>query len=74
MPLSELAVLPIALPLSLAGTVSVSSTGDCVAHVLVVAGEIVSFRFPGASDGISGAGAECAPIVRGCLRAFRGRQ
>ena len=73
-PLAELALLPITLPLSLGGSISMSGAGNCHAIAHVEGGRVVTLRYSGASGGLSGRDAECLPIVRGCLRAFDGEQ
>jgi len=73
-PLAELALLPITLPLSLSGSISMSGAGYCHAIAHVEGGRVVTLRYSGASGGLSGRDAECLPIVRGCLRVFDGEQ
>ena len=70
-PLSELALLPVTLPLSLAGTVTISGNRSCHAIAHVVNGRIATLIYTGASGDFSGPNAACAPIVRGCLQMFR---
>jgi hypothetical protein len=69
-PLADMALLPVTIPLSLAGSISISGSGDCHAIAHVSDGRVVSLRYSGASGGLSGSDAECRSIVRGCLRMF----
>ena len=73
-PLAELALLPITLPLLLSGSVSMSGAGNCHAIAHIEGGRVITLRYSGASGGLSGRDAECLPIVRGCLRVFGGEQ
>jgi hypothetical protein len=70
LPLADLALLPVSLPISLAGagSTSPSTSGDCRAIATLRDWHVVSLRYAGADDGITGHDAVCAPIVRGCLR------
>jgi hypothetical protein len=69
-PLAEIAMLPISLPLALTGSLSIGSSGYCTAIARADAsGRLISFRYAGRGDGI-GHDALCAALVRGCLRDY----
>jgi hypothetical protein len=69
-PLSEMAELPLTLPMNLAGTsVSLGGNGSCrmIVHAQKL-GAIDSVEFEGITDGLIGVNGNCAPLVQGCLR------
>lgn len=69
LPLADLALLPVALPLSLtnAGALSVGTAHSC--HVIATSetGRITGIVLSGDNGGLSGAGAACEPVFRGCI-------
>ncbi len=69
LPLADLALLPIALPLSLtnAGALSLGTAHSC--HVIASSetGRITGIILSGDNGGLSGAGAACEPVFRGCI-------
>lgn len=65
-PLANLALLPVTLPLSMAGNISLGGDTSCVAVGRVVNGHMVSLRYHGPSGTIlGGADAACVAVVRG---------
>jgi hypothetical protein len=74
LPLSSLAMLPLSLPMSLAGSVSINDNGTCKAILTIRSGKVVAMRYAGDSDSVSGRDSMCAPIVRGCVRTWKGQQ
>lgn len=73
-PLSNLAMLPLSLPLSVAGSVSIDDDGTCRAILTIRNGRIIAMRYAGDSDTLAGRDRMCAPIVRGCVRTWKGQQ
>lgn len=67
-PFVDLALLPIAWPVSLAssGSASLSSAGNCRAVATLREGKVMSLRYGGDKSDLSGPDALCAPIVSGC--------
>lgn len=70
LPLADLALLPLALPISLAGagSVAINGSGSCHAIATVRDGHVTGLRYSGDNGGVSGRDAVCAPIVRECLQ------
>ena len=67
LPLADLAMLPLTLPMSaLAGSVSVGDSGTCRVIATVRGGIVLQVVLSGANVGLSGVGAVCLPVVRGC--------
>jgi hypothetical protein len=69
-PLADLALLPVTLPISLAtaGSITLARAGSCHAIATAQDGTVTGLRYSGDSDGLSGRDAVCAVIVRGCVR------
>ncbi|CAH2603238.1 conserved exported protein of unknown function [Rhodovastum atsumiense] len=70
LPLLDLALLPVTLPVTLAGagSVSVGAVASCRVIATVRGGRVDGLRYAGDSDGVGGRDAACAPLVRGCVR------
>jgi anti-sigma factor ChrR (cupin superfamily) len=71
LPLADLALLPIAWPISLAaaGSVSTPQSGDC--DIIATAGadgRVTQLNYAGDRDGWRGRNSVCLPRIDGCLR------
>ena len=73
-PGADVAILPLAIPLNLASTVQLSSDSDCKALVTSRDKKIIKLLYSGADGNLSGRDGVCMPLVRGCLREFKGEQ
>ena len=73
-PGADVAILPLAVPLNLASTVQLSSDSDCKALVTSRDKKIIKLLYSGADGNLSGRDGVCMPLVRGCLREFKGEQ
>jgi hypothetical protein len=66
LPLSTLALLPLLPVTALAGSISVGDSGTCRVIATLHAGVIERLVLSGANTGLSGRGAVCEPVMRGC--------
>ncbi|MBV8192498.1 MAG: hypothetical protein JOY64_16205 [Alphaproteobacteria bacterium] len=62
--------IDITLPIIGGGFSTGGSGSYCHAIVRIVDGKVVAVNYTGDDDDITGRNAICAPIVRGCLRAY----
>jgi hypothetical protein len=67
LPLADLALLPIAVPLAVVGSIPLNGQGWCNAVVTLRDGRAVSLRYAGNNDSLSGRHAQCAVLVKECL-------
>jgi hypothetical protein len=73
-PGADVAVLPLAVPLNLASTVQLNSESNCKALVQTKDNVVIKLLYSGASGNLSGRDGVCMPLIRGCLREWKGEQ
>lgn len=69
LPLTDLALLPVTLPLSLVNgaSLSVGVAHSCQVIATSETGRISKIVLSGDNGGLSGTGAACEPVFRGCM-------